>query len=148
MLASENPLLLGSREYKELDEDALDGSVVSCQLQRFSRLASSATCSRMSLPPPSALSCSVVPRMESTAPQGMKVTRFSMPSSISLHTSMPRWPNLWRWNTPERASGSDTARLLGPSGYAGIAGPARYLPTTQFPNRLVRTVSQFGCRRS
>ena len=116
MLASENPLLLGSREYKELDEDALDGSVVSCQLQRFSRLASSATCSRMSLPPPSALSCSVVPLMESTAPQGMKVTRFSMPSSISLETSMPRLPNLWKWKMPERNSGCATARLLGSCG--------------------------------
>jgi hypothetical protein len=57
--------------------------------QMWSRIASSATCSLVSLPPDAALSSGVVPRMESTAPQGMKVTRFSSPSSISLQTSMP-----------------------------------------------------------
>jgi len=50
MLASENPLLLGSSGHTELAEGALDGSVVGCQPQTFSRSASSATCSRLSLP--------------------------------------------------------------------------------------------------
>jgi hypothetical protein len=71
MLASENPLLLGSSGHTELAEGALDGSVVGCQPQTFSRWASSATCSRLSLPPPPALSCSVVLLMESTASQGI-----------------------------------------------------------------------------
>jgi len=70
MRASENSLLLGSSGHTELAEGALDGSVVGCQPQTLSRWASSATCSRVSLPPPPALSCSVVPRMESTAPRG------------------------------------------------------------------------------
>jgi hypothetical protein len=39
------------RGYKELAEGALDGSVDGCQAQTFSRWASSATCSRVSLPP-------------------------------------------------------------------------------------------------
>ena len=51
MLASENPLLLGSSGHTELAEGALDGSVVGCQPQTLSRWASSATCSRVSLPP-------------------------------------------------------------------------------------------------
>jgi hypothetical protein len=55
MLASENPLLLGSSGHTELAEGALDGSVVGCQPQTLSRWASSATCSRVSLPPPSSL---------------------------------------------------------------------------------------------
>src|SRR5215203_5973448 len=76
--------------------------------------------------------------MESTASQGMKVRQFSMPSSVSLHTSMPSWPNLWRWKIPERASGSDTARLLESCGSAGMAGAARYLTTTKCPTQRVR----------
>jgi hypothetical protein len=50
MRASENPLLLGSSGHTELAEGTLDGSVVGCQPQTFSRSASSATCSRLSLP--------------------------------------------------------------------------------------------------
>ena len=77
MLASENPPRLGSSGHTELADGALDGSVLGCQPQTFSRWESSATCSRVSLPPPSSLSCSLVPLMESTASQGMKVTRFT-----------------------------------------------------------------------
>jgi len=53
MRASEDPLLLRSSGHTELAEVALDGSVVGCQPQRFSRWASSATCSRLGLPPSS-----------------------------------------------------------------------------------------------
>jgi hypothetical protein len=78
MLGSGNPLLLGSRGYKELAEGALDGTVAGCQAQTFSRWASSATCSRVSLPPSfRSLLLRGAPDGEHR-PHGMKVTRFSM----------------------------------------------------------------------
>src|SRR5215211_8657456 len=72
MLASENPLLLGSSGHTELAEGTLVGSVVGCQPQTFSCSASSATCSRLSLPSPPALSCSA-----------------ALPRSCSRHPNLP-----------------------------------------------------------
>ena len=81
MRASENPLLLGSSGHTELAEGALDGSVVGCQPQTFSRSASSATCSRLSLPPPSS--------------RALLLGRPNLPSShVSSGTSRVRPPAL------------------------------------------------------
>jgi hypothetical protein len=56
----------------------------------------------------------------------MKVTRFSMPSSLTepLEVEDPR-------------TGSDMVRLLGSCGFASMAGPARYLTTTKCPTQRV-----------